>query len=152
MFYILTVVRKWPFDSNTIYMELTDQITIISLWRSIKFMRHIARVYSSLVVYKFLASQRTFNRSYDDYKKCIFIVPIGKIFNMWDIPVLIINQSYIKGVINNLHTCIHYLICLTPPYTPPKFSHPFLIDHQEKCLQFCRRGWYQIEICTPTIK
>ena len=44
--------------------------------------------------------------------------------------VLIIYQPYIKGVINNLHTCIHHPICLTPPYTPPKFSHPFCVDRQ----------------------
>ena len=65
--------------------------------------------------------------------------------------VLIIYQSYIKGVINNSHTWIHHPIYLTPPYTPPKFSHSFYTDRQEKCLQFSR-NMYQIEICRPTIK
>ena len=42
--------------------------------------------------------------------------------------VVIIYQSYMKGVINKLHTGIHHPIYLTPPYTPPEFSHPFRVD------------------------
>ena len=48
-------------------------------------MRHIASGYTSLVLYEFMASQRTFNSSYGDYKKGIFIVPSGTIFNEPDI-------------------------------------------------------------------
>ena len=36
-------------------------------------MRHIASGYTSLVLYEFMASQRIFNSSYDDYKKIEFL-------------------------------------------------------------------------------
>ena len=38
------------FDSIIIYMDITDQIIMISSWRRVQIMRHIASRYSSLVL------------------------------------------------------------------------------------------------------